>query len=129
MFARVRMAGLGISGVLLILISATLPASAVQYLKKNEAFCDSSGTVCLRGTISYRVNPRLLQLRARITKAPGPGQLKINVAGNNRLAHPRRAAIEVTIRGKASEIVNTDMIPDAPDVSQWELVSIQFAAD
>ena len=110
----------------MLLSSVELSASEIQYLKKSESFCDSTGVVCLRGTISYRVNSRVLQLRARLQKAPGPGRLLIGVTGNNRLGHPRRADIEVNIRGNNSEIVRTEMIPDAPDVYSWELGTIRF---
>ena len=103
-------------------------AGEIVYLKKSETFCDSSGEVCLRGTISYRVNLRLLKLRSRVVSAPGPGLLRINVTGQNRQGHTYRAAIEVTIRGHDSEIVNKEMIPDAPDVYAWELDSINFNA-
>jgi hypothetical protein len=116
--------------MLLLLLPGSPAAlsSELQYLKKSESFCDTSGVLCMHGTISYRVNPRLLQLRARVVKAPGPGRVTINVVGTNRLNHLRRAAIEVSIRGRSSEIVNTEMIPDAPDVYEWELVSIRFDA-
>ncbi len=103
-------------------------ASEIDYLRKSETFCDSSGEVCLSGTISYRVNLRLLKLRSRVVSAPGPGLLRINVTGQNRQGHTYRAAIEVTIRGHASEIVNKEMIPDAPDVYAWDLDSINFDA-
>jgi hypothetical protein len=104
-------------------------AGEIVYLRKSETFCDLSGEVCLRGTISYRVNLRLLKLRSRVVSAPGPGLLRINVTGQNRQGHTYRAAIEVTIRGRASEIVNKEMIPDAPDVYAWQLESIVFAAE
>lgn len=103
-------------------------ASEIAYLRRSEIFCDVTGAVCLRGTISYRVNQRLLRLRSRVVTAPGPGLLRINVTGENRQGHIHRAAIEVTIRGHASEIVNTEMIPDAPDVYDWQLESIIFDA-
>jgi hypothetical protein len=116
----------------LLLTSAFLwpvaSAAEIDYLRKSETFCDSSGEVCLRGTISYRVNLRLLKLRSRVVSAPGPGLLRINVTGENQQGHLHRAAIEVTIRGHASEIVNKEMIPDAPDVYTWDLDSINFDA-
>lgn len=116
-------------GILFVLGAMELSAAELQYLRKNESFCDSAASVCLHGTISYRANSRLLQLRARVVKAPGPGRLTVNVVGKNRLEHLRRAAIEITINGRASEIVNHDMIPDAPDVYSWEIQSIAFEAD
>jgi hypothetical protein len=103
-------------------------ASEIAYLRRSETFCDLTGAVCLRGTISYRVNLRLLKLRSRVVTAPGPGLLRINVTGENQQGHLHRAAIEVTIRGHASEIVNKEMIPDAPDVYAWDLDSINFDA-
>jgi hypothetical protein len=55
--------------------------------------------------------------------------LQINVSGQNRQGHMHRAAIEIEIRGHISEIVNKEMIPDAPDVYAWQLESIVFEAN
>ncbi|HEX9851790.1 MAG TPA: hypothetical protein VGA68_02205 [Woeseiaceae bacterium] len=109
-------------------LSSVTSASEIVYLRKGQTFCDLTGEVCLRGTISYRVNLRLLKLRSRVVTAPGPGLLRIYVTGENRQGQLHRAAIEVTIRGHASEIVNKEMIPDAPDVYEWHLESILFDA-
>jgi hypothetical protein len=113
---------------IMLFAAVELSASEIEYLKNSESFCDTTGEVCLRGTISYRVNSRVLQLRARLVKASGPGRLLIGVTGVNRLGYPRRADIEIDIRGNYSEIVRTEMIPDAPDVYSWELDTIRFVA-
>ena len=93
---------------------------------KNALFCDDNDRVCLRGTLSYRANPRMLDLRSRVQKASGPGLLKIRLVGENADGHTRRTTIEVKIRGRHSEIVNTRLITDHPDVYRWEVDSISF---
>lgn len=108
------------------LSSQAVSAAELAYLRKNEKFCDTSGELCLHGTISYRPNSRVLQLRSRVLTAPGPGMLRINVTGENRQGHMHRATIEIEIRGRISEIVSKEMIPDAPDVYAWQLDSIVF---
>ena len=116
---------------LLACLGLALPvgASQIQYLKRNEQICDDTGRFCLRGTLSYRQNLRLLRISGRVLKAPGPGLLQISVVGANRLEHPRRAALEVRLRGRASEIVRHEMIPDAPDVYEWELAWVVYKPD
>ena len=80
----------------------------------------------MRGTLTYYSNPRLLELRSRVVRATGPGLLRIRVVGQNALGHVRYATVEVQIRGRPSEIVNSRMIPDWPDVNNWELDDISF---
>jgi len=108
-----------------------LPAMAgdVEYLKKNERFCDLAEAACLRGTIVYRVNERLIELNARVERADGPGTLRIGLSGENRQGHRRMTSIETVLDGHASEIVSVRMIPDAPDVYSWKIDSILFTPD
>jgi len=111
------------------LIAASALAGAVEYLKKNERFCDPSETLCLRGTISYRVNERVLELNARVERAPGPGNLRIGLTGENRLGQARATEIVAVLDGRHSEIVSVRMIPDAPDVYSWSVDSMIFTPD
>ena len=113
----------------LFFLALTAGASERHYLKKNERFCDESGVLCLRGTLSYDVNARLFALNARVRSAPGPGLLRLRLSGRNRLGHLHRTVIEVSLRGRAGEILSKRMIPDAPDVYRWRLDSIRFDAD
>lgn len=92
----------------------------------NSALCDNEKRVCLRGTLSYYRNPRLLELRSRVQRAEGPGLVKIRVVGENADGHVRRTTLEVRIRGRYSEIVNSKLITDHPDVDSWRLESITF---
>lgn len=113
----------------LALFTSFASASERHYLKRNELFCDDRGSICVRGTLSYDVNPRLLSLNARVQKAPGPGVLRIRVSGTNRLGHVHHATIESRVGGHASEIIDHRMVPDAPDVYRWNLDSIAFVPD
>jgi len=101
-------------------------AGEVRYLKRNERFCDIEEQLCIRGTIRYEVNPRLLRVWGRVQTSPGRGLLRIRLAGTNRLEHRRTAAMEIQLRGTYSEIVEFKMIPDHPDIANWEVASIEF---
>ncbi len=83
----------------------------------------------MRGTLTYRANPRVLQLRARVHKAPGSGLLRIRLTGTTQPGHRRFAPIEVRVRGRYSEIINHKMIPDHPDVQVWEVEHVEFIVD
>jgi len=100
-----------------------------DYLFRDERLCDTDGVFCFRGTLSYKSNPRLLHLRARIQTAPGPGLLRIRLAGANRQGHRRLAPFEVRVRGHYSEIIDHMMIPDYPDAQGWVVERVEFVAD
>lgn len=109
--------------------SAVVVAGPIDYLFRDKRICVEDDAFCFRGSLSYRFNPRLLRLHARVQKAPGPGMLRITVVGTNELGHPGRAPIEVRVRGKHSEIIDHKLIPDYPDVHNWEVERIVFVAD
>lgn len=100
-----------------------------HYIKKNEVFCDSSGRLCLDGSLWYLQNSRLLRLKARIRKQTGPGVIRMRLVGNNRLGDLRRTQIMLPVRGAYSEIVTHDLRPDAPDVADWRLTSFEFTSN
>lgn len=110
----------------LLAVPAAMAGPSETIIGKNAVFCDDQDLVCLRGTLTYRSNPRLLDLRSRVQRAVGPGLLKIRLVGENADGHTRRTTIEVRIRGDYSEIVNTRLITDHPDVDSWALDSIGF---
>jgi len=116
------------AAVLLSLLAASVSfAGPRETINRNDAsLCDSERRVCLRGTLSYYVNPRLLELRSRVQKAEGPGLLKFRLVGENADGHTRLTTLEVRIRGHYSEIVNSTLITDHPDVYSWRLDSISF---
>lgn len=113
--------------VAVVLAFATSVLAAEHYfIKKNETFCDSSGLLCLYGSLSYRVNPRILSLHARVGKKTGPGLIRIRLSGVNRQNMQRFTEINVEIRGTYSEIIDHKMRPDAADVSAWKIASFAF---
>ena len=59
--------------------------------------------MCLRGTLSYYANPRLVELRARVRKAEGPGLLKFQLVGENSNGHTRLTTLEVRIRRQVAQ--------------------------
>lgn len=101
-------------------------AEPVQYLKRDERICDVDEILCMKGTLRYDANPRLLWLRGRVRTSPGRGLLRIRLAGTNRLGHRRTTEMEVQLRGRHSEIVEFKMIPDHPDVYAWTITTIRF---
>lgn len=100
-----------------------------EYLFRGERICDADEVFCIRGTLSYQSNPRQLRLRARVQTAPGPGLLRIRLAGANPQGYRRFAPFEVRVRGHYSEIINHRMIPDHPDVPGWVVERVEFIAD
>ncbi len=112
--------------VLTLLMPPAALAARILYLAREERLCDAADTICVDGTLRYDVNRRLLRLRGRIAFAPGPGRLEIWLRGSNRLGHVRYAPMEIEVRGRASEIIDFRMIPDYPDVANWQIERIEF---
>ena len=112
--------------VLTLLVPPAALAARILYLARDARLCDAAETICVDGTLRYDVNSRLLRLRGRIAFAPGPGRLDIWLRGNNRLGHVRYAPMEIDVRGRASEIIDFRMIPDYPDVANWQIERIEF---
>jgi hypothetical protein len=50
----------------------------------------------------------------------------ITFTGATRLGFVRYAPMEIAVRGHASEIVNFRMVPDDPDVYDWQIERIEF---
>ena len=113
--------------VLLLAFSLSAEAGPMQRLTERGAMlCDDRDQVCIRGSITYRSNPRLLELRGRVERASGSGWVRIRVVGKNRDGFTRRTLMEFEIRGHYSEIVDQRLITDHPDVDAWMLESISF---
>jgi hypothetical protein len=117
----------GAIGLAAALASAVALASRTVYLAENEVICDGERLACVDGTLGYDVNDRLLWLRGRVLFTTVPGLLQITVKGTNRLGHVRYAPMEIELRGKASEIVDFQMIPDYPDIANWAIDHITYA--
>jgi len=109
----------------LFLLSVSL-AGPREYLFQDKRICDSREVFCFRGTLAYDANPRLLNLRARVQKAPGPGLLRIRLSGSNQQGNRHIAPLEVQVSGHYSEIINHRMIPDHPDVAHWVVEQVDF---
>jgi hypothetical protein len=117
-----------VRSTLLLLAATSIFAGERLYMKKNETFCDSSGVLCLRGSLTYQTNSRIVSLNARVQKQTGPGVIHITLAGTNRHDMLRRTEIIIIIRGTHSEIIDHQMVPGAPDVYEWEISSFLFEA-
>ena len=112
-----------------LFLSSVSLAGPREFLFQNKRVCDTGEVFCFHGTFVYESNPRLLHLRARVQTAPGPGMLRIRLAGTNQLGHRRLAPFELRVKGHYSEIINHKMIPDHPDVSNWAVERVEFVVD
>lgn len=131
---RVSMASMKTSlfislGTAILFFGLFAQAGPRDFLFEDAFVCDIDGAFCLKGTLSYESNPRLLHLRARVKKAPGSGLLKISLEGKNRQGYLRFTLLEVRVRGNYSEIINHKMIPDDPDTLTWVVYGVEFDAD
>jgi hypothetical protein len=116
-------------GATALFVCAAVAAAPRDNLFHNKRLCDTEKVFCFRGTLSYHSNPRLLLLRARVQTAPGPGLLRISLAGTNPQGHRRYAPFEVRVRGHYSEIIDHKVIPDYPGVQVWAVERVSFIAD
>lgn len=112
--------------LVVLLAPALADASRVVYLARGERLCDPERIACVAGTLQYHVNTRVLWLNGRLKTSPGPGTFEITVKGTTRQGFVRYAPLEVELRGRASEIVNFRMIPDDPDVENWQIDRVEF---
>ena len=110
----------------LLALSVVTHAGPREYLFEDKRVCDAKKVFCFRGSKTWLSNPRLLHLRARVQKAPGPGMLRIWLTGANELGHQHLAPFEVQVRGNNSEIINHKMIPDYPDVPGWAVERVEY---
>ena len=106
---------------------ASVDAATWSYLARDELLCTRDETACVRGTLSFERNDRVLRLRGRVKSAPGPGLFTVWVTGESRGGFRRYAPMEIDIRGRPSEIVDFKMIPDHPDVYEWAIERVEFA--
>ena len=116
-------------GLAALALAVPLNAGPIDYLFRDERVCDDNLDFCLFGTLSYESNPRLLRLRARVRKAPGPGLLRIRLRGETRQGFTRLAPMELRVRGNPTEIINHKMIPDFPDAEFWTVQRVEFVPD
>lgn len=112
-----------------LLLSAPALAEAPRLLSKSGLLCDADQTFCIRGSLWYRPDSRILLLDGRIQRAPGPGWVTIVFRGTSRNNQPASAIMEFPVRGRYSEIVDRKFIPDNPPVSDWRIDRLSFAAD
>lgn len=116
--------------VALMLLAATqVSAAGFRYLARDELLCEPAKATCIRATLTWEKNDRLLRLRGRVETATGPGLMQITVMGTTRQGYRRYAPMEFTIKGRASEIVDFKMIPDYPDVYDWVIDRVAFKAE
>ena len=109
-----------------LLAATPVAAARFHYLAREELLCDPAELACVHGSLTFHVNTRVLWLHGRLKTSPGPGTLAIRVRGTTRLGYVRYAPIEIPLNGHWSEIVDFQMIPDDPDVYDWQIDNIEY---
>jgi hypothetical protein len=112
----------------MLLLPTLAVASAPEYLVRNGEICDPERNLCIRGSLLYLPNTRILGITGRVTGTPGPGWVRILFEGDSR-GNVASTLMEIPIRGTYSEIVQYKYIPDDPAVSHWQILSISFEPD
>ena len=114
-------------------VLAFLPFStwgeAPRFLIRNDALCDTENVMCIQGSLSYRPGSRVLTLFGRVSKAPGPGWVRILFRGTFRDSQPATTIMEFPIRGAYSEIIDKSFIPDHPQIDDWRVFGVIFEQD
>jgi hypothetical protein len=116
-------------GLAAVLAATPVAAARFHYLAREERLCDAAEVACVYGSLTFHVNTRVLWLRGRLKTSPGPGTLAIRVRGTTRLGYVRYAPVEIDLDGRWSEIVDLQMIPDDPDVYDWQIDTIEYRRD
>ena len=112
----------------LLLISAPALAGRTNFLVRNDYICEPEETMCIRGTLYYQPDSRVLRLRGRVFRAPGPGWVRILFRGS-RDGQLASSVMEFPIRGAYSEIIDFRYIPDNPAVRYWRILDVRFEPD
>jgi hypothetical protein len=116
-------------GLAALLAATPAAASRLNYLARGERLCDAAELACVHGSLTFHVNTRVLWLHGRLKTSPGPGTFAIRVRGTTRLGYVRYAPLEIALDGHASEIIDFQMIPDDPDVENWQIDTIEYVPD
>lgn len=111
-----------------LLLPACALAAAPDFLVNNGDICDPDRVMCIRGTLVYLPDSRILKLTGRVRGSPGPGWVRILFRGSWQ-GHLASSVMEIPIRGTNSEIVDFKYIPDNPAVRYWRILTVSFEPD
>jgi hypothetical protein len=115
--------------ILLAFLPSLVQGGDTRYLARSELLCDVDKQMCIRGSLRYRSNSRVLRLSGRVSKSTGPGWVRILFRGTNRLDQPSTTIMEFPIRGAHSEIIDKALIPDNPQIDNWRIFYVVFEPD
>ncbi len=113
---------------MILLLPALAEASAPEFLVRNGDICDPDRILCIRGSLIYQPDSRIMEMTGRVAGSPGAGWVRILFQGNWR-GHLASSVMEIPIRGTNSEIVNFKYIPDNPAVRHWRILTVSFEPD
>lgn len=113
----------------LAVLSHPVAADVPDLLLRESRLCDEDRGFCLRGTILYYPNSRLIEIRGRVARSPGPGWVSILFRGSDRNNQPNTTVMEFPVRGTSTEIIDRSFITDYPQVSQWRIIGMIFETD
>ncbi len=111
-----------------LLAAGTTAATPSDFLVRNDYICDAERIMCIRGTLVFLPDSRIMQLNGRVAGSPGPGWVRILFQGEWR-GHLASTVMEFPIRGANSEIIDYKYIPDNPAVRYWRVLNIAFEPD
>lgn len=118
--------------LLLAILAAGAPSArdslspGLRFLLENERVCAPDERVCLRATLSYEPNLRLLDLQGRVLATTAPGELVIVLVGRMRDGSRRFAEMRLRLDGRYGEIVDKRMVPDWPEIYDWRMYSLDY---
>ena len=84
--------------LILLLEAGQAAAASWDYLAKDELLCAEDKLTCIRGTLTFERNYRVLRLRGRVESAEGPGTFAIRLLGTTRRGDQPSAFITSRIR-------------------------------
>ena len=94
-------------------------APGLRFLVRGEKLCDATGVMCLRASITWEPNARLLELYGRVIASVEPGTLVLVFRGHQRDGTVRYTEMSIPLNGRYSEIARDKIIPDWPEIDDW----------
>lgn len=100
-------------------------AQASSYLKSNQIFCDTTKTLCIKGSLSVHPNDGVAKLRGRVHKKTKPGFIRITLHGYKE-KNTSVAYIQGRIDGKHSEIIDLKNGISVHNDTRWVLHRFEY---
>lgn len=111
--------------LMLSLLFTPAISHASTLVRSNQTFCDTTKTICIKGTIRVDPNQGIARLNGRIKTKTRPGFLRITLYGyqEKRISV---AYIQGRLDGKRSEIVNLKNGASQHTDTRWVLHRVEY---